>query len=65
LFERLFVPPRLSELLSDGACVAAMLASTMPHKRNPIGSARARACARHTEGAAALLLGALERYRSS
>jgi 3-carboxy-cis,cis-muconate cycloisomerase len=30
--------------------------STMPHKRNPVGSALARACAAHTRAAAAVLL---------
>ena len=34
--------------------------STMPHKRNPIGSTRARACARHAHAAASVLLGSLE-----
>jgi 3-carboxy-cis,cis-muconate cycloisomerase len=33
--------------------------STLPHKRNPVGSARARACARDMRGAAAVLLGAM------
>ena len=34
--------------------------STMPHKRNPVGSTRARACARHAQAAASVLLGSLE-----
>jgi 3-carboxy-cis,cis-muconate cycloisomerase len=33
--------------------------STLPHKRNPIGSALARACARETRGAASVLLEAM------
>jgi 3-carboxy-cis,cis-muconate cycloisomerase len=33
--------------------------STLPHKRNPVGSALARACARAMRGAAAVLLGAM------
>jgi len=34
--------------------------STMPHKRNPVGSTRARACARHAQAAASVLFGSLE-----
>jgi 3-carboxy-cis,cis-muconate cycloisomerase len=33
--------------------------STMPHKRNPVGSTLARACALHAQAAAAVLAGAL------
>jgi 3-carboxy-cis,cis-muconate cycloisomerase len=33
--------------------------STMPHKRNPVGSAVAIACARQVQGAAGVLLGAM------
>jgi 3-carboxy-cis,cis-muconate cycloisomerase len=34
--------------------------STLPHKRNPIGSALARACARRAQGHVAVLLAAME-----
>ena len=33
--------------------------STLPHKRNPAGSARAIACARRTRGEASILVGAM------
>jgi 3-carboxy-cis,cis-muconate cycloisomerase len=34
--------------------------STLPHKRNPVGSVLTRACARRVQAAATVLLGALE-----